>query len=290
MRSMTGYGHGQVAHSGIQFSVELNSVNRKQTDVVITLPRELAELEPRIRDQINARISRGRLNLVIACHRSNTSAASVLDVQLAKTYYSAMRELQSELGASGEISIDTILRAPGVIRTDADALPAEEAWPFVEKALIIALDELIEMRGREGRHLAADLSERLQTVTEATARIRQLQPQVIERYRLNLAERLKLAGIQIPIEEDRLTREIMIFADRSDISEELTRLESHFKQFSLHLKKTEPVGRTLDFLTQEINREFNTIGAKANDAEISQLVVVCKAEIEKIREQVQNIE
>lgn len=290
MRSMTGYGRGQVAHGGIQFSVELNSVNRKQADVVMTLPRELAELEPRIRDVINARISRGRLNLVVACHRAKGAPGSIIDMGLAKTYYNAMRELQAELGATGEISIDTILRTPGVVRSETDTIPAEEAWPFVDKALLMALDELIEMKEREGAHLAEDLDQRLALVSKSAERIRELQPQVIERYRANLAERLKLAGIQIPLDEDRLTREIMIFADRSDISEELTRLDSHLKQFLVHLKKTDPVGRTLDFLTQEINRELNTLGAKANDAEISQLVVACKAEIEKIREQVQNIE
>lgn len=287
---MTGYGHGQVAHGGIQFSVELNSVNRKQADVVMTLPRELAELEPRIRDMINARISRGRLNMVLACHRAKGASGSMLDMALAKTYFAAMRELQAELGAIGEISIDTILRAPGVVRTEADAIPAEEAWPHVEKALTLALDELIEMKEGEGRHLARDLEQRLAMVGKSAERVRELQPQVIERYRANLAERLKLAGIQIPLDEDRLTREIMIFADRSDVSEELTRLDSHLKQFLVHLKKAEPVGRTLDFLTQEINRELNTLGAKANDAEISQLVVACKAEVEKVREQVQNIE
>lgn len=288
---MTGYGRGQSVHNGAKFSAELNSVNRKQSDVVVTLPRELAELEPRVRDVINAEVSRGRLNVVVAVHRSaGSSTAPALDRQLARSYFKAMTDLQKELGASGEVTIETILRAPGVLRTTDEDLPLEEAWPHVETALKEALGDLVKMREHEGKHLAKDLIKRLKMVRTAVRKIRQLQPSVLKRYRQVLQERIERAGIEVAVDDERLVKEVIFFADKSDITEELTRLESHFAQFAHHLRKHEPVGRTLEFMSQEIGREFNTLGAKANDAEISQWVVTCKSEMEKIREQIQNIE
>ena len=291
MRSMTGYGRGQSVHNGSKFSVELNSVNRKQSDVVVTLPRELMELEPRVRDLINAAVSRGRLNVVVAHHQSTSSAQNLeLDANLARTYYRAMLDLQKELKAAGEINIETVLRAPGVLRPPEEQIAIEEAWPHVEASLKEALADLVKMREREGKHLAKDLIHRLKVVRGCVRSIRQLQPGVLKRYRQSLHERIQRAGIELSLDDERLVKEVIFFADKSDVSEELTRLESHFAQFAHHLRKNEPVGRTLEFMCQEIGREFNTLGAKANDVEISQLVVTCKAEMEKIREQIQNIE
>lgn len=290
---MTGYGRGQSAQNGSKISVELNSVNRKQSDVVVTLPRELAELEPRVRDVINAEVSRGRLNVVIAAHHTSKtgSPAITIDAPLARTYYRAMLDLQKELSAGGEISIDTVLRAPGVLRAaEEEEVSIDDQWPAVESALKEALADLVKMREREGKHLAKDLIHRLKTVRESVRKIRVLQPGVLKRHRQSLHERIQKAGIELQFDDERLVKEVIFFADKSDISEELTRLESHFAQFAHHLRKNEPVGRTLEFMCQEIGREFNTLGAKANDVEISQLVVTCKAEMEKIREQIQNIE
>jgi uncharacterized protein (TIGR00255 family) len=287
---MTGYGRGQSGTNGTQFSVELNSVNRKQSDVTVTLPRDLAELEPRVRDLINTEISRGRLNVVIACHPGTSTQKVVLDNALAQTYYNAMCELQAELGAAGEVSIETVLRAPGVVRVPEEQVTLDEAWPHVETALKEALRDLIAMREREGKNLAKDLIHRLKIVREALHKIRELHPNVLKKFRQSLQERIAKVGLEIPIDDERIVKEVIFFADKSDITEEMTRLESHFTQFAHHLRKAEPVGRTLEFMTQEIGREFNTLGSKANDVEISQLVVTCKAEMEKIREQIQNIE
>jgi uncharacterized protein (TIGR00255 family) len=286
---MTGYGRGESSWDGAKFSVELNSVNRKQSDVIVSLPRELNEFEPRIRDLINARVSRGRLNVVVTRHGSS-GAAPALDPVLARTYFVAMKELQQALNAPGEITIESVLRAPGVMRLPEEQIDVSSAWPHVEKALDDALAGLIKMREKEGWHLAKDLIGRLKTVRQSLRKIGQIHPAVAKRYRATLQDRIQRAAVEIPIDEERLAREVVFFADKSDISEELTRLESHFAQFAHHLRKNEPVGRTLDFMTQEIYREFNTLGAKANDVEISQLVVTCKAEMEKIREQIQNIE
>jgi uncharacterized protein (TIGR00255 family) len=290
MRSMTGYGRGEASSNGSKFSVELNSVNRKQNDVLVTLPRELAELEPRVRDLINTAVSRGRLTVVIAHHASGGAGQLALDRNLARIYYDSMVALQKELGAKGEISIETVLRAPGVLRLPEEQVAIDDAWPHMEIALKVALRELVRMREREGKHLAKDLIKRLKTLRESVRKIRTVQPAVVKRYRQNLHERVLKAGIDLPIEDDRLMKEVIVFADKCDITEELTRLASHLAQFAHHLRKNEPVGRTLEFMSQEIAREFNTIGAKANDVEISQMVVMCKAELEKIREQLSNIE
>lgn len=288
---MTGYGRGQSAAGGVSYSVEVNSVNRKQSDVTVNLPRDLAELEPRIRDVINSRISRGRLNVVVAYHNGSAVAQKpALDTALARAYFKAMLDLQKDLGVTGDISIESILRAPGVVRIPEEHLPPDEAWTHVDRALNEALDELVKMREAEAKNLAKDLIQRLKLVRQSIRKIKQLHPGVTKRYRQALQERISRAGVDLPIEDERLTKEVIFFAEKSDISEELIRLESHMAQFAHHLRRHEPVGRTLDFITQEIYREFNTLGAKANDAAISQFVVTCKAEMEKIREQIQNIE
>lgn len=288
---MTGYGRGETDHNGTKFSVELNSVNRKQSDIVVNLPRDLAGLEPRIRQTVNESISRGRTNVVVVHRDSGKGAPKLaLDAKLAQSYHDAMRALQKELGAPGEITIGTILQAPGVMRTPEEAILADDAWPAVEKALRTALAELIKMREREGKHLAKDLIHRLKTMRKELKSIRACHPDVVKKYRSALLERIQKAGLPIDAADERLVKEISFFADRADASEELTRLESHMAQFAHHLRKNEPVGRTLEFITQEIFRELNTLGAKANDAEISQRVVACKAELEKIREQIQNLE
>jgi uncharacterized protein (TIGR00255 family) len=288
---MTGYGRGEIDHGGAKFCVELNSVNRKQSDIVVNLPRDLAELEPRIRQAVNQKISRGRTNVVVSFHQgTNGARALALDTALARSYAEAMHALQKDLNAPGEITINTILQAPGVMRQPEENFDANKAWPAIERALHAALAELVKMREREGKHLAKDLIHRLKLMRKELKEVRALYPNVVKKYRDALIERLGKASLVLHLEDERLLKEITFFADRSDISEELTRLESHLAQFAHHLRKNEPVGRTLEFITQEIFRELNTLGAKSNDAAISQRVVSCKAELEKIREQIQNLE
>ena len=288
---MTGYGRGETDHAGTKFTVELNSVNRKQSDVVVNLPRDLVELEPRIRQTINESMSRGRTNATISLHSgANGSRKLALNTELARSYHDAMRSLQEELNAPGEITIATIRQAPGVMRVPEEALNPEETWPAVERALRAALTDLIKMREREGKHLAKDLIHRLKAIRKKLKEVRALHPDVVKRYRTVLLDRIQKAGLPLPNDDERVLKEITFFADRADVSEELTRLESHLAQFAHHLRSKEPVGRTLEFITQEIFRELNTLGAKANDAAISQRVISCKGELEKIREQVQNLE
>ena len=292
MRSMTGYGRGESARGGFKFTVELNSINRKQSDIVINLPKEFVELEPRIRDEINAHLARGRINVVVAYHRSDAKAEESveLDVALAKAYYRAIRKLQKQIKLNGSLTLDTILRAPGVMKLAETSVDAESIWPSVRLALQKGVGALVKMREKEGKFLATDLTQRLRLLESGLEQISRAAPAVVTRFREQLRARVKEAGLDVPVDDERLAKEVVFFADRCDISEEVTRLVSHFKQFHDCLKANEPVGRTLDFLAQEMGREINTIGSKANAAEISQQVVRMKAELEKIREQIQNIE
>jgi uncharacterized protein (TIGR00255 family) len=292
MRSMTGYGRGETHWHGFKFTVELNSVNRKQSEISVDIQRDLVELEPRIRDEINTKVSRGRLHVVVAFHResSNGSSNVRLNEALARTYLSAIRKLRKDLNLTGEVSVETLLRFPGVLQTQEQEMDPEAVWPHLEKALSGALKKLVAMRDKEGKFLGRELMKRLKLIESRIDSIEKMRPQIVDRYRGQLKLRIQSAGIELNFDDERLLKEVALFADRCDITEEITRLKSHLMQVYEQLGLREPVGRTLDFLAQEMNREINTIGAKANHAEVSQHVVQMKAELEKIREQIQNIE
>ncbi len=290
---MTGYGRGECARDGIKITVELSSVNRKQSEIVVNLPRDLEPLESRVRDEVNRRIARGRLTVRVTLHAGELNGGGRVQVNigLAKAYAKELQKLAAELKISDGVSLDLLLRAPGVVKNEADVLDSEVFWPVIRKALTGALAEMIGMRETEGTHLKDDLRKRVKTMTGSIDRVERAAPQMVKRYRDLLRERIQKAGLELPpAADERLAKEVVYFADRSDISEEITRLRSHFKQFEGCAKSKEPVGRTLDFLAQEIHREINTIGSKAMDSRISNEVVKLKAEVEKFREQVQNVE
>ena len=293
MKSMTGYGRGDCSQDGFKITVELSSVNRKQSEISINLPREMEMLEAQIRDTINRHVARGRLTVRVSLHAGtgNLSARMHLNAPLAKAYARELGKLAKELKLPGGVTLDQIVRAPGVFQTDEEIAETEDFWPAVEKALNKALATLVKMREREGAHLAKDLADRIAIMRRAVKTVQTNAPQVADRYREQLLARIKSAGLDTPAaDDDRLLKEVVYFADRSDITEELTRLQSHFQQFDDSLKSKEPVGRTLDFLAQEMNREINTIGSKANDSLISREVVTLKTELEKFREQAMNVE
>jgi uncharacterized protein (TIGR00255 family) len=292
MKSMTGYGRGDCSQDGFKITVELSSVNRKQSEIFINLPREMEMLEAQMRDAINRHIARGRLTARVTLHAGGNSAARMhLNVPLAKAYTRELNKLARQLKLSGSVTLDHLVRAPGVFQTDEQIAEEENFWPAVEKALDKALAALVKMRAREGAHLKQDLAERVTIMRHAATQVQMHAPKVAERYREQLIQRIKDARLEAPAADDeRLLKEVVYFADRSDITEELTRLQSHFQQFEDCLKTDQPVGRTLDFLAQEMNREINTIGSKANDTLISREVVTLKAELEKFREQAQNVE
>ena len=293
MKSMTGYGWGECARDGFKVTVELSSVNRKQSEISVNLPRELEVLEAQIRDVVNHRIARGRVTARVALHaiEGKDAARAHLNKGLARAYAHELGRLAKELKLDGTVSLDLLVRAPGVLQSNEEMADAEDFWPAVSEALKQAVGMMVKMREREGAHLQKDVVQRIATMRKSVARVQKHAPAVQKRYRKQLVERIEAAGIDpAQMDEERLLREIVYFADRSDITEELTRLSSHFQQFDEYVNSNEPIGRTLDFLAQEMNREINTIGSKANDSAISREVVVLKTELEKFREQVQNVE
>jgi uncharacterized protein (TIGR00255 family) len=291
MRSMTGYGKGEAAEGGLRLSVEIQSFNRKQIDLALTLPKGLQPLEARVREMLLARVSRGRLNVTVHLNASaETVAATAIDIPLARTYAAAMAALRDELGLGGEVTLDAVLRAPGVLGTQTPLADPEPVWRPLADAVGQALDQVVSMREAEGAHLAGELHTRLELIRALAERIAGRAPEILRRHRQQLQARLRAADWEVTADEERVAKELVLYADKSDISEELARLQSHFHQFAKLLTAPEPAGRTLEFLTQEIAREMNTLSVKSNDAETSQLVVEAKVELERIREQIQNIE
>jgi uncharacterized protein (TIGR00255 family) len=292
MRSMTGYGRGVAQREGCRVTVELTSVNRRQAEIAVNLPRELESLEPRVREAVGSQVARGRVSVRVTLLMTDDRVGGArINHSLARAYARELRNLAKELRLSGDITLEVLMRAPGVLQPEEPTRQSEKYWPSVQLALMRALKALVLMRQREGSHLTRELRRRVRLMRSGVKRVRRFAAVVVERYRDQLRERVKQAGLELPAaDDDRLAKELVYFADRSDITEELTRLESHFEQFEECVVSAEPVGRTLDFLAQEMNREVNTLGAKANDKRISREVVSLKSELEKFREQAQNVE
>ncbi len=291
MNSMTGYGRGESSRGGVKFTVEISTVNRKQAELSLYLPREFDSLESKVRDEINANISRGRIVAKVQFNATTSGKSQVrIDHLLAKQYAREYRALVKGLKLDGKISLDTVLRAPGVLQSSDESFDVESLWKPLRTAVRSALKELLAMRGKEGANLKMDLKKRISALQKAVKTVAKQAPKTASRHREALMERLKQAGLGLKLDDERVLKEVALYADRIDITEELTRLESHFDQFADYVQSTSPVGRTLDFLSQEMNREVNTIGSKANDQQISRLVVLMKSELEKFREQVQNVE
>lgn len=299
---MTGYGRAEAALGEAAdwvLAVELSGVNRKQTDIALNLPNRLAALESEVRKRIAAGISRGRISarvtLELAGGRGSETGTSVrlrFDRALAEQYLDALRSVA--IDSVSEVRAGDLLRAPGVFQLEENTVEADDIMPEFLAVVDAALAALTQMQDIEGQHLREDFEARLDSIATTTAQIAERAPQVLVSNRENLHERLTKSGLEPDglLDDERIVREIALFADRCDISEELTRIASHLKQFHTYLKAgdDEAVGRPLDFLCQELNREFNTIGSKANDAEIARHVVHLKTELEKVREQVQNVQ
>jgi uncharacterized protein (TIGR00255 family) len=288
MKSMTGHGRGTAVAGNLRVVAECFSVNRRQCEVALVTSRDLAWLEPGVREEVFKRISRGKVQVSLTVEHPPQSASVLVDRRRAAEFLREVRALQKELGLAGDISLETVLSAPGVLRME-DARQ-RELWPLVRQALGQALEGLLAMRVREGAHLKKELLRAVARMTTRLRRVRALAPRVPKRQRAALFNRLQAARLPVDLLDPRITTEIAVFAERCDITEELARLESHLGQFGDHLESNEPVGRTLEFLAQEMGREWHTAGAKANDAEISLLVVEAKAELDKAREQLANVE
>jgi len=291
MTSMTGFGRGEVEVGGAKYRVEVSSVNRKQLDVVVSLPRDMQALEGRVRALVGEVVARGRVQVVVRVRsESPTGVRLRIDEGLARAYAEGFGRLSEALGREMGWGAAELLRAPGVFELELAELEVEDEWQGIELALVEALGGLVRMRGSEGERLLGELEGLLGRLGEVLGRVGQLAPGVVERYRERLRERLGEAGVGLDLDDERVTRELGFYAERCDVREELVRGLSHAAELAAALGRPGPVGRELDFLCQELGREFNTMGVKANDAALSRLVVDGRMLLEQIREQVQNVE
>jgi uncharacterized protein (TIGR00255 family) len=291
LKSMTGFGEGMASAEGISVVVEISSVNRKQLDIHVNLPRNLVTLDAQVQQLIRSEFTRGRVSGIVRVDATEGFAGSVkVDEKLAVQYVEGIRKTARKLKLADDLGAESIARLPGVVTVDQDTLDADHASTALDKAMTAALRGLAKMRLAEGKVLSTDLRERLGLLENAAKAIGKLAAGVVSGYREKLFRRLKEAGLDDLAGDERIVKEIALFADRCDISEELVRLKSHLAQARGLLRSSEPTGRTLDFLCQELFREINTVGSKANEVEITRHVVAFKTELERIREQVQNIE
>ena len=291
MNSMTGYGKGTAARDGRELTVELKSVNHRFLDVSMRLPRILSCIEDPLRAAIAKRLSRGHVDVFVNYRNLRSDAKTVrVDATLLWAYVKAANEANETLHLPNDLTLSGVLRLPDVTEIvpadeDTDALVA-----LAVEAANLALDGLIEMRKAEGERLKAALALGVDAMDAYREQILARAPFVAEDYRRKLNERIESVLNDTEIDRARLATEGALFADRCCIDEELVRLKSHIAQFRAYLDAAEPVGRNMDFIVQEMNRECNTIGSKANDAALTKAVLGCKAEIEKLREQIQNVE
>jgi uncharacterized protein (TIGR00255 family) len=291
--SMTGFGRGEAVGHGVKVTIEFSSVNRKQFECHLSLPREFAALEAGLHRLIQGGIRRGQVKGVLQASAAPGAAVAGglhLDLARARAQIEALRRAGRRLGLHDDLSISLLLSLPDVATFDARPEEPQRLWPVVRQAAEQALDNLRRMRAREGAALARDLERRCKRLRVLHARAARRAGAAPEAYRDALARRLVRLGGDMPVDPALLARELVVFADRTDVSEELTRLASHLDQMDRLLGSAEPVGRELDFLCQELLREINTVGSKANDAQLAALVVTFKSQLEALREQVQNIE
>ena len=290
LRSMTGFGAGSAATKSWKVSVEMSSVNRKQLDVNLALPRNLMMLDALVQGLVRKAFSRGRISGIIRVEAGENTHSVALDESLAREYIETVRAVAKKLDLPDNLGAESLLKVKGLLGVQQADWDVKEVSEVVGEALNIALAQLGKMRLVEGKALEVDLLERVVLLEGYMKEIQTLSKNMPAQYREKLLARIAEANLGELANDDRILKEIALFADRCDISEELVRLKSHLAQTRELLRASEPVGRTLDFLCQELFREINTIGSKANEVAITKQVVLFKTELERIREQVQNIE
>ena len=292
LRSMTAYGRCESTVDERDISVEIKSVNNRFLDASIRIPRNYSYLEDRVKRELASRgISRGKIEINISITASTNVAISI-DSAYAKGYIDALRSLRDEFSLADDISVMTVARNQEIFKLKRPEVDEDAEWSALHKVLSPALDGFIAMRENEGANLAADIKDKIVLLRDHAKKVGEMSEADIKGYRERLEARLRqvLADNRVTADENRILTECAIFADKVAVDEELVRLESHFKAFLEFINAKEPVGRKLDFLLQEMNRETNTIGSKCSDSDIARIVVEMKSELEKIREQIQNIE
>ena len=288
--SMTGFGRSQSSFKGVDLSIEINAVNRRNLEISVSLPREWQVLERDIQALMRETFSRGKLHVSVQAQPATADSGFQWDENGLESSLHRLGEVAARQGIDWPPQADALVRLAALNKVDVALPDSEEISKVFMASVKAATEDLLAMRGTEGEALGTDLRQRLDKLRASLSSIRDDSGDTVARYRELLFQRLSQADLEIDLSDERVLREIAIFADKCDISEELTRLESHYEQFAECLGQGSPMGRKLEFILQEINREFNTIGSKSNNVEISRQVIEAKNEIERIREQIQNIE
>ena len=289
--SMTGYGRHQAVVNGWDVTVELKSVNHRYFEYSSRLPRTCGFLDDKLKSYLQQEISRGKVDVYVSLDAVEQADSVVeVNVPLAQAYYDALGELETELGVRNDTSVMNIARFPDVLVVRKTETDEQEIWNAVRQVAAVALEKFVAMRELEGVRMREDVLSRRETLLQAVAAVEERSPQTVREHMEKVEARMRELLGTVAVEEQRLLTEAAIFADKIATAEETVRLRSHLDQLQDLVNSDEPVGRKLDFLVQEINRETNTIGSKASDLQLAQTVVDMKAEIEKIREQIQNIE
>lgn len=292
IKSMTAFATVEKTTGDLTATVEMRSYNSRHIDIFLRIPSPYQFLEDKIKELISTRIARGRLEIRLQIEdHSKEAAALVIDDARANALMTIFEELKSKFRLKHELTLDMLLNAGGIIKPAENLQDDEMIWPVVKNCIVLALDDLEAMRRKEGDFIAADFRGRLEYINDCLNRIRKGSANLFTQYQQRLKERIAaLTQNIVELDPARIAQEAAFLADRSDISEELTRAASHLNQFDQIMKAAEPAGRKLNFLLQELNREFNTMGSKIGDAAIAHLIIDVKSELEKIREQIQNVE
>jgi uncharacterized protein (TIGR00255 family) len=292
MNSMTGFGRAEVTHLQFVYAIEIKSVNHRYLDMAVKMPRKLSFLEEKVRGVLKPYVRRGRVDIYINQSVTGESDKKVLiDESLCRAYQESFNQISQTLKIDNDLTVSLLARLPEVIQIEQQDIDEETLWQELENGLLMAVEQLTQMRQAEGSALMDDLEQRIVMLQEMMDKIEKLSPEVGEAYRKKLIKRITdLVGQEMVIDENRLMTEVAIIAEKSSIVEEIVRFKSHLNQIIETMNQDESIGRKLDFLLQELNREINTIGSKAGDLTVGSLVVEVKSELEKMREQVQNIE
>lgn len=291
IKSMTGFGRCEIAEADRKFTVEMKGVNHRYLDVNIRMPKKLNFFESAIRNLLKQYVQRGKIDIFIGYEDMTESQMTLkYNQKLAEEYMASFKQMKEQFGLDNDVRVSTLARCPEVLTMEEQSVDEEELWSGLEKAMKGACEQFVQTKTTEGENLKKDIIGKLDGMLEVVARVEERSPQIVAEYREKLETKVKELLGDTQIDEGRIAAEVVIFSDKICTDEEVVRLKSHIKHMKETLEQTEGIGRKLDFIAQEMNREANTILSKANDLEVSNYAIDLKTEIEKIREQIQNIE
>lgn len=290
IKSMTGFGRGEATKDNITFTVDIKSVNHRYSDISVRMPRIVQALEQKVREYVSSKLNRGKIDIYINYDSFGQDTKVKLDINLAAAYVDSLNVLKEQFGIKDELSLSLLTRFTDILKLDTEEQDIDFLWSILLEALEKSVSSLVSMRSSEGERLHKDMLLKLDNIKDTVEDIKAMSAGLADEYRAKLYERIKELTKDIQPDENRILTEVAIFADKSGIDEEIVRLGSHLEEFKKTLNIKTPIGKKLDFIVQEMNREVNTIGSKSSNLGVVNNVISIKTEIEKIREQIQNIE